>query len=141
MKLDEELSDFKYSILMDLLSMKVNVEIINYLSDYVFPIGYNKREEIQKFTTTMILSCENIAFEGIGENGKRLVYIFENNWGLKQENNIVEIILFAGLQKIIITLPDDDYASSLFDVLNLGTQGFTTEEISQKLIVDDCMIN
>jgi len=142
MEFNKGLSDFKHKILDDILDkISVNVKEINYLSYYVFPIGYQADTIEKEMNTEIILADRTIGLVGMGENGETIIYDFDTISEMKTDNNKLKMILFGGLSKVIIEMPDENYATILYDAINLGRQGYEYYEITQKIVIDSCIMD
>ena len=142
MEFDDGLSNFKYLKMRNLLNrMVVNVKGIKSVPFYVFPIGNQYNCEETQMRTEMILTDNDIGFVGMGKKGDILLYDFDAISGMKQEDNELKIIFYEGLSKLILELPDDIYAILLCEMIDLGRKGLNHEQITQKMLIDECMVD
>jgi len=130
MNVDNESQNFRFNKLMDLLKdMEMGVRVITYYEDYVFPIGYQPFPEEEYMVTGALITDKIIGFYGMGENGGLSVFDFKDITEMKQSNNILHISFVNGFIELTLELPDNEYASILYDYLNLGMKGCSSEEI------------
>ena len=138
--LDKDLSDFKYSIFMEIMNgMKMKMNMKNYMKACSH-LGYSfdyLQEEIE-VETEMKLGGKGIIFT-TSENDVFVVTINEiKNIGF--DMNLFFMDTIDPVRKLTIEFPDTSYASLVFEMISLYMDGYSIDETSKKVFIDNCYV-